>query len=79
MKAGTLGYMVWVRHLRFKQAAQESTRLDYLHEVEHMAERVKRLELAIREAVKQASHELQEVIKGLQALRGVAQMSAVRK
>jgi transposase len=77
MKAWTLGYMAWVRQLRFKQAAQESTRLDYLHEVEHMAERVKRLEQAITEAVKAASPELQEVIKGLQSLRGVAQISAV--
>jgi hypothetical protein len=33
------------------QAAQESTRLDYLHEVEHMRERVLRLEQAIVEAV----------------------------
>jgi len=77
MKAWTLGYMAWVRQLRFKQVAQESTRLDYLHEVEHMAERVKRLEQAIAEAVKLASPALQEVICGLQALRGVAQISAV--
>jgi len=77
MKAWTLGYMAWVRQLRFKQVAQESTRLDYLHEVEHMAERVKRLEQAITEAVKLACPALQEVICGLQALRGVAQISAV--
>jgi transposase len=77
MKAWTLGYMAWVRQLRFKQVAQESTRQDYLHEVEHMAERVKRLEQAITEAVKLASPALQEVICGLQALRGVAQISAV--
>jgi transposase len=77
MKAWTLGYMEWVRQLRFKQVAQESTRLDYVHEVEHMAERVKRLEQAITEAVKLASPEMQEVIRGLQALRGVAQISAV--
>ena len=77
VKAWTLGYMAWVRQIRFKQVAQESTRLDYLHEVEHMAERVKRLEQAITEAVKLASPGLQEVIRGLQALRGVAQISAV--
>jgi len=77
MKAWTQLYMAWVRQLRFKQVAQESTRLDYLHEVEHMAERVKRLEQAIAEAVKRASPEIQEVVKGLQALRGIAQISAV--
>jgi transposase len=77
VKAWTQSYMAWVRQLRFPQIAREFTRLDYLHEVEHMAERVKRLEQAIAEAVKLASPELREVIQGLQALRGVAQISAV--
>jgi transposase len=77
VKAWTQSYLAWVRQIRFHQVAQESTRLDYLHEVEHMAERVKRLEQAIQEAVQLASPELQEVIHALQALRGIAQLSAV--
>jgi transposase len=77
VKAWTQLYMAWVRQLRFTQVAQESTRLDYLHEVEHMAERVKRLEQAIAEAVKLSSPELQAAVKNLQALRGVAQISVV--
>ena len=77
VKAWTLPCMAWVRALRFEQPAQESTRLDYLHEVEHMGERVKRLEQAIREAVKLAAPEIRQVIAGLQALRGVAELSAV--
>ena len=77
LKAWTQHYMAWVRQLHFAQVAQESTRLDYLQEVEHMAERVKRLEQAIAEAVQLASPELQEVVKDLQALRGIAQISAV--
>ena len=77
VKAWTEIYMAWVRRLRFEQVAQESTRLDYLHEVEHMGERVRRLEQAIAEAVKLASPAMQQVIGGLQALRGVAQISAV--
>ena len=77
VKAWTQSYMAWARQLRFPQIAQEFTRLDYLHEVEHMGERIKRLEQAITEAIKLASPELREVIKGLQALRGVAQISAV--
>jgi transposase len=76
-KAWTHLYMAWVRQLRFEQVAQDSTRLDYLHEVEHMSERVVRLEQAIAEAVKLASPEIQEVVKDLQALRGIAQISAV--
>jgi transposase len=60
-----------------EQPVQEWTRLDLLHEVEHMGERVKRLEEAIREAVKLAPAAMQEVIRGLQALRGVGEISAV--
>jgi len=48
-----------------------------MNEVEHMSARVKRLEEAILEVVKQAPPALQEVIRGLQALRGVAHISAV--
>lgn len=77
LKAWTAPYMAWVRQLRYEQAAQEWTRLDLLHEVEHMAERVKRLEEAIGEAVKLAPARMQEVIRGLQALRGIAEIAAV--
>jgi hypothetical protein len=51
----TRPYLIWVAQLRFTQIPQESTRQDYLHEVEHMRERVARLEQAIMEAVKLAS------------------------
>jgi transposase len=77
MKAWTQAYMVWVKQIHFAQVAQESTRLDYLTEVEHMGERVVRLEKAIAEAITMASPGLQEVVKDLQALRGIAQISAV--
>jgi transposase len=73
----TRPYLIWVAQLRFTQMAQEATRLDYLHEVEHMRERVERLEQAITEAVKLASPALQQVINDLQALRGIADISAV--
>src|SRR6266849_1983269 len=77
VRAWTYLHLIWVSQIRFTQAAQESTRLDYLHEVEHMRERVLRLEQAIVEAVKLASPALQEVITDLQALRGIAHISAV--
>ena len=77
MKAWTEAYMAWVRQVRFEQAAQQATLLDYLHEVDHMAARVKRLEQAITEAVKLASPQVPEVIRGLRALRGIAEISAV--
>lgn len=77
IKPWTQPYMSWVRQLRYELAARDWTRLDYLHEVEHMSERVKRLEEVIREAVKLAPAGMQEVIRGLQSLRGVAEISAV--
>jgi transposase len=78
IKAWTRKYEQWIREqVHFEQPAQEYTLLDYLHEVEHMGERMRRLELAIEEAVKLAPPQMQEVIQSLQALRGVAQISAV--
>ena len=77
VKAWTQGYLVWVRQLCYAQPAQTATLLDYLHEVEHMGERVGRLEQAISEAVKLASPQMQAVVRDLQALRGIAEISAV--
>ena len=77
MKAWTAAYMAWVRQVHFTQLAREATMLDYLYEVDHMGERVKRLEQSITEAVKLATPAVQEVVKGLQALRGIAEISAV--
>jgi transposase len=77
IKAWTQRYLVWVRQLCYAQPAQTATLLDYLHEVEHMGERVGRLEQAITEAVKLASPQIQAVVRDLQALRGIAEISAV--
>jgi transposase len=77
LKAWTERYMRWLGQVRYTQPAQEVTRLDCMNEVEHMSARVKRLEESILEVVKQAPQSMQEVIRGLQALRGVAHISAV--
>jgi transposase len=77
IKPWTLKYMDWIRQVEFQQPAQEYTRLDYLHEVEHGNERLQRLEAAMGEAVKLATPQTREVIQALQALRGIAQISAV--
>jgi transposase len=73
----TQRYLTWVRQLQFEQPAQEATRLDYLHEVDHVADRIDRLERAIDDAVKTAPARMRAVIDGLQALRGIALVSAV--
>jgi len=78
VKPWTLKYMDWVRQqVQFEQPAQDFTRLDYLHEVEHANDRVQRLEAAIGEAVKLAPSQMREVIQALQAMRGIAEISAV--
>ncbi len=77
LKAWTERYMRWLAQVRYTQPAQEVTRLDCMNEVEHMSLRVKRLEEAILEVVKLAPQPMQELIRGLQALRGVAHISAV--
>ena len=69
-------YLLWVKGVRFAEAAQEATLLDYLHEVEHMADRLTRLEAALDEAVQATPAPMRAVIAALQALRGVAQVSA---
>jgi transposase len=75
--AWTGKYLTWVKQQRFEHPAQEATLLDYLHEVEHAAARIVRLERAIDAAVEAMPENLQAVIAGLQCLRGVAKVSAV--
>jgi transposase len=71
-------YLEWVkREVHFEQMAQEATLVDYLHEVEHAAARIMRLDGAIAEAVKCAPPKMRAVIEGLQALRGIAHVAAV--
>ena len=73
IKVWTQKYQEWVKQqVHFEQPAQEYTLLDYLHEVEHMADRIGRLEQAIEEAVKLEAQRMREVIQALQALRGIA-------
>ncbi len=77
MKAWTKQHLEWIKtHVRFDQPALEATLLDYLHEVEHVAMRIVKLEKAIDEAVQTAPMEIRTVIEALQALRGVAQTTA---
>jgi transposase len=70
-------HMRWLRQVHFEQFAQEATRLDYLHEVDHAADRITRLEHAIDAAVQTAPAKMRAVIDALQALRGIARMTAV--
>lgn len=72
----TWKHLAWVKALRFELAPQEAAFLDYLHEVEHSAERVKRLEAAIDQAIGAAPEQMRALVAGLQALRGIRLISA---
>jgi transposase len=75
--AWTVKYLAWVKQQSFEQAAQQATLLDYLHEVEHQAERIVRLERSIDTAIETLPQKMRAVIEALQSLRGIAKISAV--
>lgn len=74
--AWTGKFWAWLNSVRFDYAAQEATLLDYRTEVERAADRLKRLEKAIDQAVQDAPPQMKAVIDALQALRGIAKITA---
>lgn len=77
IKAWGVKHRAWVTTVRFEQPAQEATLGDYVSEVEHVTERIARLEQALGAVVATAPPAMRAVIAALQALRGVAALSAV--
>jgi transposase len=75
--AWTDKYLEWAKSAHFEHSAQETTLLDYVHEVEHMAQRIARLERSIDTAIGALPVKLRAVIDAPQSLRGIAQISAV--
>src|SRR6266481_7246915 len=76
-KAWGVKHRAWLQTIRFAHAAQDATLLDYLTEIDHAADRIVRLEHAIATAAAVAPAPVRAVIAGLQALRGIAKLSAV--
>lgn len=76
MSSWTDRHHAWLTTVRFEVPAQDATRLDYVHEVEHAAARLVRLERALDEAVDVAPPAMRAVIDAWQALRGIARLSA---
>jgi transposase len=70
-------HLAWVKRQSFEQAAQQATLVDYLHEVDHAAERIVRLERSIDAAIETLPVKMRAVIGALQSLRGIAKVSAV--
>jgi len=78
MRAWTRSYLEWIKHeVSFTHRPLQMTLEDYINEVEHAGVRIERLEKAIDEAVAQAPQDMQELIRALQALRGIAKIGAV--
>jgi transposase len=76
-RAWTGAHLAWVRTQRFERPAQDAAFQDYLHEVDHAADRVQRLDHALDAAMAAAEPEQRAVVAALQALRGVSQVTAV--
>ena len=76
MTSWTNKHRVWLSAQQFEQPAQQVTFLDYVHDVDHAGERIARLEQAIDQALPTLPPTMRQVIAGLQALRGIHQLSA---
>ena len=76
-RAWTAAWWQWVRALQLPYADQNTTLVDYIMEVDHQAQRIELLEGAIDRAVAEAPAELRAIVDALQALRGVAKVTAV--
>jgi len=77
MKASSQRHLDWIRcEVKFDLFAQQATLEDYLAEVDHIGQRIARLEKRIDEAVEDAPATMKAVVSVLQAIRGIAKMSA---
>ena len=76
-RAWTAPWWQWVRKLELAHAEQNTTLLELILEVDHQEQRVSRLDGAIDRAVQSAPEQLRAIVAALQALRGVAQETAV--
>jgi transposase len=68
--------MAWIKTLRFEHFGLMATLEDHMQEIDHVDRRVERLEKKMDEATALAPAETQEVIAALQALRGLAKLTA---
>jgi transposase len=78
LRSWSLRHLDWIRGLlKGEQGALRSTLEDYLAEVDHQSQRIERLETALDQAIEAAPPVMREVMRALQALRGVRKMTAV--
>jgi transposase len=66
----------WLLTVRFQHPAQNTVMLEYLGEVEHVEERLRRLDQAIQDTIATAPEHLRQLVAGLAAMRGIARPAA---
>jgi transposase len=76
VRVWTVKHRRWLEQQEFEHVAQKAAFLDYLGEIEHAEERLKRLETALDDAIEAAPKRMSELIASLQSLRGVAKITA---
>jgi transposase len=76
-KAWTAAWWQWVRALQLPHAEQNTTLVELILEVDHQGQRIERFDAAIDRAVDAAPEQLRAIVDALQALRGVAKVTAV--
>jgi hypothetical protein len=59
------------KRVHFDQPAQEATLADYIHEVEHVQDRIAPLEKAIDDSIETIPEKMRAVVEALQSLRGI--------
>jgi transposase len=77
MSTWLTGFMAWLRGQQFEPYALQATFVDYLAEVDHATARLARLEQSLDQAIAEAPPQIKALVEALQALRGVAKLSAV--
>lgn len=76
-KRGTIAYAQWLEKLTMPDEGTQRTLRDLIDEVEHQRGRVAKLQQQLAEAMTKAPAELLELVAALQALRGIAWLSAL--
>lgn len=76
-RAWTLAWWQWVRGIELEHPEQNTTLIELILEVDHQGQRIDRLDAAIDRAINDAPEQLRALVDALQALRGVAKVTAV--
>ena len=76
-RAWTHPWWRWLQSFTFEHEARQIVLADCIAEVLHMGERLDRLDKAIDRLIETAPAQMRAVIEALQALRGVAKLTAV--